>query len=72
MCQIQQQFMDIMYTEITACLTGVGENKIVEHFIHLKNILGTVLRLVKYLSQNGLKKYAFIFLRNLDWYHCPF
>lgn len=34
MCQIQQLFMEIIYGEIMVCLTGVGQNKIVEHFIN--------------------------------------
>lgn len=67
MCQIQQLFMEIMCTEIMASLTGVGQNKIVEHVIDLKNILGAILKLITFLGQNGLKKYAFIFLRTLHW-----
>lgn len=55
MCQIQQLFVEIMYTEIMACLTGVRQNKIVEHFINLKNILGAILKLITVLGQNGLK-----------------
>jgi len=45
--------MEIVYTEIMACLTGVGQNKFVEHFIHLKNIPGAILKLITFLGQNG-------------------
>lgn len=31
MYQTQQLVMEIMYTEIMACLTGVGQNKIIKH-----------------------------------------
>lgn len=61
MCQIQQLFMEIIYGEIMVCLTGVGQNKIVEHFIHFKNILGAILKLITFFKPQWAEKKSVYF-----------
>lgn len=54
--------MEIMDTEIGHGLPGIGQTKN-EHFFGLKNILGSILKQITFLSQNGPKRYEFILLR---------